>query len=198
MSTWTSKIVILAALAVSACAALPSPSRNAPTAIKLPDGMVVAGARGWCVDAETTHVAGNASVVVLGSCASLANDARLPRPPVRGVVTVSVEAFAADLPPADVLKTFFRTRDGRAALARDGHAESVEVLDMMTSRDALIIHARDASAPAPTIEDTWRAIFDIDGRFITISLKGIGNTTLPPGRGLAALDAQIARIRSVN
>jgi hypothetical protein len=199
MSTWTSKAALLAAaFLLAGCATLPGPSRNAPTAIRLPDGMVVAGTRGWCVDRSTLKVDDRAAVVMLGSCAALARDARQPHPVLSGVITVSVEAGAEAIPATNELKAFFRSPEGRAALARDGRATSVNILEMRTSGDTLFIHAKDKSAPRAASGDYWRALFDIDGRIVSVSLVGVGMPALPSPGGFATLDAHVRRLISAN
>jgi hypothetical protein len=50
MSTRTSSLVLVSILGLAACDAGGMVSR-APTRIVLPDGIVVAGADGWCIDA---------------------------------------------------------------------------------------------------------------------------------------------------
>jgi len=201
MSIWTSKSVaaLAAVAALAGCAGGFNITRNAPEQIRLPDGLVVAGARGWCIDQTTTRTGGDASVVVLGSCAAIAQDALLPRPLVPGVVTVSVEDAATGVPPADTLEAFLVTAPGRAALARDGRATSVDILETRRSGETLYLHAVDRSGwPRSVAQDYWRALFDIDGRFVTVSLVGLSKTPISRDDGLATLDAQIERLVDVN
>lgn len=200
MSTPTSRAVLAVALvALSACEAGLGVTRNAPAEVRLPDGMVIAGARGWCVDRSTTRARNEAAVVVFGSCAALSRNALLPQPPVPGIVTVSVEKAAGDVPPSDALAAFFETPEGRAAIARDGRPDSVEIVETRQAGDALLMHAVDRSGwPRDAAEDYWRAIFDIDGRFVTVSLVPLSDRPIPAGRGLAALEAQIRRLKRAN
>ena len=201
MSTWISKPLgaMVACAVLSGCDGGFNITRNAPEQIQLPDGLVVAGAHGWCVDQAATRTAGDTAVVVLGSCAAIAQNALLPRPLVPGVVTVSVEDMATDVPPTETLEAFLVTETGRAALARDGRAASVDILETRRSGETLYIHAVDRSGwPKNAAEDYWRALFDIDGRFVTVSLVGLSTTPISRGDGLATLDAQIARLIDMN
>jgi hypothetical protein len=200
MSTWTYKAACgLACALLAACDGGFNLTRNAPEAIALPDGLVIAGARGWCVDSASTRTQGDAAVVVLGSCAALARNALLPSPSVRGVVTVSVEDAAVGTLSPDVLEAFLKTGAGRAALARDGSAGSLQILETRTNDDALILHAVDRSGwPRSAAEDYWRALFDIDGRFVSVSLVGLSDSPIPPKAGLAALEAQVDRLKIAN
>jgi len=208
MSTWTSRVLIAAAaLGLAACDGGFNVTRNAPTEVRLPDGLVVGGAKGWCVDRATTRTAAETAVIVLGSCAAIARNAFAPRPEVPGVVTVSVETGAdaggdsgAGAAPAAALAAFFRTEAGRAALARDGRAASVRILETRQRGNALYLHALDQSAgrvpgAAP---DYWRALFDIDGRFVTVSLVGLKGRPIGRDEGLATLEAQVSHLSAAN
>ena len=183
MSIWTIRGLLLAAcLATAACDGGFNVTRNAPERVQLPDGLVVAGPRGWCVDRTTTRATADTAVVV------------------PGVVTVSIDGEAGDGPPAEVLEQFFGTDAGRAALARDGRADSVTILETRRSRDTFFIHAEDSgSAQMPgAATDYWRALFDMDGRFVSVSLVGLSNKPIGSADGLATLQAQIDRLKSAN
>ena len=201
MSTPISKAALLCAgLAIMGCDAGLNVTRSAPEGIKLLDGMVVSGTYGWCVDTNTTRTDGATSVVVLGSCAAIAGNALAPRPSVPGVVTVSVENNAGTPLPADLLADFIASPPGRAALALDGNADSVRILDSRKADGALFIHVDDRSTRAPNgpANDYWRALFDMNGRFITVSLIGLSERPIPPSRGFSTLKAQIDQLKSAN
>ncbi len=184
---------------LSACDAGLNVTRKAPEAVALPDGLVIAGARGWCVDSASTQTRNDATTVVFGSCAAIAQNALLPRPPVRGVVTVSVEEAANGTPPAEMLEAFLITDQGRSALARDGQATSVDILETRADDNTLILHAVDRSGwPVNAAEDYWRAVFDIEGRFVTVSLVGLSREPIGRADSIAALEAQIDRLRNAN
>lgn len=185
-------------IALSACGAAPNQTRDAPTRIQLSDGTVVAGAEGWCIDKASSPDGGSATVVVLGSCAAISGDSLLPRPIVPGVVTVSVEAQGGDLPDSETLEKFFISPAGRAALARDGDAESVAILDTRREDGLLYLHASDASAAPGASTEIWRALFDISGRFVAVSFYSRLEDAIDPEDGLATLSAQVEQIRSAN
>ena len=200
MSTWISKSCALAAVfALAACAEGLNITRNAPEAVRLPSGLVVKGSRGWCVDASTLQNTDEASVVVFGSCAAIAKNALLPRPDVPGIITVSVDNSDAGTAPADILDAYFATEQGRAALARDGRPDSVRILESRQADDALFLHAVDRSGlPTNVAEDYWRAIFDLGGRFVTVSLVGLTDDPIDRDDGLRTLEAQVDRLRAAN
>lgn len=200
MSTWTFKTVVAAAVfALSACDGTLPMSRNATEAVRLPSGVVVEGSRGWCVARDMLRTDEAASVVVFGSCAAITKEAAPDPSDVPGVITVSVDNTASGTAPADVLDAYFATERGRAALARDGRAESVRILETRQSGDALFLHAIDRSGvPFNAAEDYWRAIFDLGGRFVTVSLVGLADDPIDRATGLRTLQAQVNRIRAAN
>ncbi|QMU57216.1 MAG: hypothetical protein GKR98_02750 [Boseongicola sp.] len=191
--------LIAAGLVLAACTPGSNPTSSAPTAIKISGGLVIAGAKGWCIDGQTSRTTGPAAVVVLGSCASLSGNAFLPRAPVPGIVTVSVDSrITGGLLPG-TLKTLLLTDAGRAALARDGQSQSVKILETQTLDDALYVHLTDSSKlPKNTATDYWRALFDIGGRLVSVSLSGTAQNAIARDKGLLVLQGQIARLRAAN
>lgn len=199
MSTWTSKAIVAAfVLGLAGCDGGFGVSRQAPEQIALPDGLVVAGAEGWCVDVDSSQSGQTTAVVVLGSCAAIAKNANAPRPSVPGVMTVSVESAELQAPPADALEAFFDTDDGLAVLARDGNADSVRLLESKRDGELLYLHAQDDSELPGVASDYWRALFGLNGRLISVTLLGISGRPITSAEGLAALQSQIERMIAAN
>ena len=191
----------LAAAALVALAGCSNPmavTRAAPSEIALPDGTVIAGASGWCIDPSVSRPTDETAVVVLGSCAAIGQNALAPAPDVPGVVTVSVEKPGAVAPTPEQLESFFVSETGRAALARDGKASSVEILETRTDEDRLILYTADQSALPGASPRTWRALFDLGGRFVSVSLYGLEDQPFEPDDGRAALEAQVDQLISAN
>lgn len=199
MSTPTSRDLFLAlCLGLAGCAEGVTVSRAAPERIALPDGLIVAGARGWCVDRQSSRSGRGTSVVVLASCAAISRNALAARPDVPGVVTVSVESAPGSASSPAALEAFFGTATGRAALARDGDAGSIDILETRREGDLLFLHARDRSIPQGASSDTWRAIFDLDGRFVAVSLYGLRGRPIPPPAAFHTLAAHVDRLKDAN
>lgn len=207
MSTPISKLsVALAALGLTACEGGLSDfegfnvTRSAPERIELLDGVVVSGTRGWCVDTQTTRTDGETSVVVFGSCAAIAGNAFAPRPEVPGVLTVSVENEGGEVPPAEILQDFLTSETGRAALARDGSPQSVNILESRRDGDLLLFHVEDRSIRpvSGAAQDYWRALFDLDGRFVSVSLMGASDRPIDAPEGFEIVAATVDQIRSSN
>ncbi len=198
MPTCKAALLPLAFLFLAACAGGLGLSRNAPNQIELPDGTIVAGATGWCIDEATSRAGGGTIVVVLGSCAAIAREPAAPRPSVPGVVTVSVESEPGSVPDGETLQKFFVSDDGRAALARDGQAESVAILETRLEDDLLYLHAADTSAAPGASNEIWRALFGLGGRFVVVSFYSRLEDAIEAEDGLNTLAAQVARLRAAN
>ncbi|MDD9923157.1 MAG: hypothetical protein OXQ92_12915 [Boseongicola sp.] len=202
MSTWTYKVtaVLIAAL-LAGCDQFDFPmvSRQAPSVVKLSDGMVVAAADGWCIDERSSRFSSEPSVVVLANCVFLSRGSQAPQPDVRGIVTVSIEDPDLEAPDADTLLAFFKTNAGQAALARNGDPKRVEIIRTEKSDDIVYVHAKDLSPfDANVSQEQWRALFSIGGRFMSVSLVGPRPANLSSSEGFLTLDAQIAQLRLAN
>lgn len=190
-------LFLLGALALAGCET-GTVSRKAPESVRLSDGTVIEGPRGWCVDPSTTRAGPETAVVVLGSCAAIAGNANAPEPPVPGIVTVSLEREKSAVPSAKELAAYLATRQGRALLALDGRAESVRILETLVKGDKLFLRFRDKSVAPGASSETWRALFDLGGRFASVSLYAQEGEDISRDEGFAALSDQVDRLAAVN
>lgn len=201
MSTPISKaLLVAAAFGLAACEQDALVSRSAPSQVQLADGLIVAGSRGWCIDKRTSRLRATTPVVVLGSCAAIVKNARAPRPDIPGVVTVSVDDEASGLPAPDVLERFVASDAGKAVLARDGRPSSVDILAIRRRNDLFLMHVEDRSGQrAPgAARRYWRALFELDGRFVTLSLVSPDEQPIDAEAGFDTLVAQANRMRVAN
>lgn len=201
MFTWISKAAAVAGLLAigSGCGALPG-GTDAPEAVMVA-GVTVAGPQGYCVDTAASGDREFGAFVLLGSCASLSRDASRPHPGAPAVLTVTISesAIGEDEDVLARLERFFQTSEGRATLSRDGRAGSVELLTTEIERDALTLHAMDASGRGRGIHDEyWRALFTLNSRLVTLSVNALPDTPLRSDQGFATLNAFVARIRAAN
>ncbi len=213
MYTWTFR-KSLAALATVAgltgCTEAPDVTaagfgfaRTAPQTIAVANrSVVIGGPPGYCIDRPGSKLGGDTAFVVLASCATIARDPELGRPGAFGLLTASVDKEEADGPgllsSPEALEALLTSENGRAALARDGRADSVQILDLSRQDDAILIHLRDTSqAQLAGVENTyWRGLTDLNGRLVTISVVSFAERPLSADQGLATLRAFLARIRA--
>ncbi len=204
MSTWISRTLALSLLLVlPGCLTGPEVTRRAPEKIAVAGrSVVVAGPPGYCVDTAATKDSATGAFVLLGSCASIAGTSRAGAPAAPALLTASVSPTspAAAAASVDQLADFFRSDFGRAALARNGQAGAVRILNMRARGGALYIHASDTSGN-PTgslMPDYWRGIFNLGGRLVTVTVIGFAERPLTEVVSIATLDAFAARIRAEN
>lgn len=111
---------------------------------------------------------------------------------------VSVEAEAGALPNGATLQKFFATEAGRSALAQNGRAESVRVIESRMVDGQVYLRCSDESIGAAAAPETWRAIFGLDGRFVSISLYGPADEPIDSEKGFDALVEQVRKLRAAN
>ncbi|MDJ0629761.1 MAG: hypothetical protein QNJ44_15995 [Rhodobacter sp.] len=213
MSIWTCNRSLLAAASavfLSGCLQAPDVSRREGGTFRMPPetvtvagrSVVIGGPEGYCVDRSASRLRSKTAFVLLGSCASIAGDARAGAPSAAGILTASVSRDTGSGPAIDAvidqMAAYLTTPTGRAALARDGDAGSVEVLDSRREDGALFIHLRDTSAEVfPGLaQDYWRGLFDINGHLVTVSVVGFADQPMSTDTGLQVLRGFHARIRN--
>ncbi len=162
--------------------------------------VVIGGPQGYCVDRGASRTTGASPFVLLGSCASIAQDASVAAPAQAGVLTATVSppgrgpSFAASLPQ---LEAYLASPAGRAALARDGQPDSVKVLGIRPEGSALLVHLRDVSAQIVpgTAATYWRGLFEVKGRLVTVAVMSFEDQPMGSDAALVTLKGMIARIR---
>ncbi|OIQ75716.1 hypothetical protein GALL_426130 [mine drainage metagenome] len=206
MFTWISKARVfgvataLMILALGGCDAM----LNAPQTMSVAEGaVVIAGPTGFCVDPDASHDNATSSFVLLGSCASIAQSAQAGHPTIRAVLTAAVSAgsHGASISGNEAkLAAFFRAPQGRAALSRSGKAETVKVLSSGVRNGVFMIHARDVSAfPGQSVSpDYWRALFDLNGHIVTLSVMGVPQAPFTDRAALSTLQAFVQQTRTAS
>ncbi|MFC2966935.1 hypothetical protein [Acidimangrovimonas pyrenivorans] len=208
MSTWISNTIrfatirgaaglALAAL-LSACAGI---GGFVPHRMAVAEGsVIIAGPPGYCVDEKGSRDARRGAFVLLGSCASLSGSPYAPRPKVMAVLTAAVSGGRGGASIAgseDRLAAYFTSSDGRAALSRSGRAATVKVLDHHAGDGAFFLHLRDSSAfpGRPDKPESWRVLFDLNGRIVTLTVVGLPDKPIIPAQAEALLRDFMARVR---
>lgn len=205
MSTWISKPPLLAlagALLLAGCleGAPFGSGRAAPEVVQVAGGAVaIRGQRGYCVDPVATRDGADGAFVLLGSCASLSAGGRSEHPGRVAVLTASVvgDAEAGGIAGMEeALAAHFRTEAGRAMLSRTGDAGRVTVQDLRSEQGALILRVRDTSpfSGAAVGEEYVRAIFDLGGQIVTLTVIPLAAQPMEPQALSALLNEFRARV----
>lgn len=154
------------------------------------DAVTIAGPRGFCVDPRATKDSEGQAFVLLGNCAVLAAGNH-PQPDYRALLTAAVrenpggpisEQFTA-------VREYLSTNEGRALLSRSGDSSTVRLLDTVARGDVLYIYAQDTSdGYAPNMSSKhWRAVFDVQGRIVSVAVLGFESQPISKRDGLIAL-----------
>jgi len=165
--------------------------------------VVIAGPHGFCIDPTETKDRAKSAFVVLGSCAAISNIPIRPRPQIPAILMVTVSGETDSAPIAtsmEALAAFFKSDAGRAALSRDGKAQTVEVIETLGRNDAFYIHARDSSTDTlvGAGDEYWRALFNVKGRIVSASVVGLKEQPISTSEGFDTLGVFTDRIKSEN
>jgi len=200
MSTWISEAgafrrlfrragVLLAFAALSGCSGFGagglSFAPRAPQSALAANGAVkIQGPKGFCIVPGARKQTSDGDFLLLASCAAISGSARHPHPEIPALITVAVSASAWPMEfSGKELRGFFTSEAGRAALSRSGKPEDISILKMEERDGVFIMHLRDGSkASLPgTKSEYWRAMLDLHGRILTVSVI-IPSDTAPGNR----------------
>jgi len=164
--------------------------------------VIIAGPKGFCIDRDASQDRRiGAALTVLSDCRGLGGGLFAPRPAHPAVLTAAVAAAGRGLPidaAAPDLAAYFASRTGRAALSRAGKAETVNVLESLSSDGAFYLHLTDV-APfgwGAVQPDYWRALLMAGGRTVTVSVLASPEAPLSRDDGLALLREFVAALRA--
>lgn len=160
--------------------------------------VTVQGPEGYCVDTRVSRP--SRGFAALASCALISDIAVVPG--IEGLITVQVgSAGSAIVEGAEQdLARILRSETGAALLASDGAPSSVVMDRVETSAGLVIVHFTDRAPPAiDGLEQLeWRAFLDINGRLVTIGVRGFQRAPLTPAEGLRLLNRAAYSLRLAN
>ena len=182
---------------VLAFAACTSTNFSAPRSVSLGQGEVIAQTpAGYCVDALSSQPSND--FAMLAPCATLGGGDAVPT--VVGVATVQVGPANSGSIVTDelALRDYLITDEGATLLSQDGDAERVDILSTQAFNDQVMIHFTDTGAPpfAGLQNEEWRAFTDVNGRLVTIAVRGLAAAPLTDGPGATLLKLVLAGVRS--
>lgn len=179
--------------------------QKAPAMMQLAGGqMVVAGPKGFCVDVEASHEAPEGAFVLMGSCASLSHNFTAARPKKPAILTATV--FGGQDADTDIsaafpeMAKFLSSKPGRAALSRNGRANSVKIIQITSLDGVMYVHASD-SAPLQGRDveaEYWRAIFGLKGKIVTLTVLSLVDLPMDSETKRDLLDQFVAALQAAN
>ena len=138
---------------------------------------------GYCVDQRASKPGDG--FVVMAPCATLgAGD---PAPGAIGVATVQVGPpdSGAVAGSETALRDLLESEAGAVLLSTNGEAEAITILNSQALDNAVTVHFTDTgNAPMAGLQgEEWRAFTDIDGRLVTVAVRGLATAPLQDGTG---------------
>ncbi len=165
--------------------------------------VTIVGPHGFCIDPTQTKDKAKSAFVVLGSCAAISNAAHLPEPAIPAILMATVSGKTDGAPIAnstEALSRFFKSETGRAALSRDGKAQTVKVIETLSRNGVFYIHAHDSSTDtlAGAGDEYWRALFNVKGRMVSASVVALEEFPISKSEGFNTLGAFAGQIKTAN
>ena len=167
-----------------------------PTRISVLDrSVVIAAPEGWCIDTGASANGGTVAFVLLASCRALSGNPADPGPARPGLLTASIGTReAAALPTPGELDRYFASPRGRATLSRQGDQAAVTPGPSYALEGAFYIHAREDDADPTTGAHSWRAIFAVNSRLVTVTLRDLPGQPISDDEAFATVEGFAERI----
>ncbi|MGR3493175.1 MAG: hypothetical protein ACU0DW_14045 [Shimia sp.] len=163
-------------------------------AMNLRSGLNVAGPSGYCIDPASVNEQRDRASVLLASCANLGAESG---PAIPGLLVIT--ASPGTLGSPEVILSAVRDEGGVLALSRTGQEGTAALHGAKSTARAVYVNMSDVSPGAPPMTDPrhWKAIMDMGGQGIVISVYGAQDGPLSGAAGEAlARDAAQALLRA--
>ncbi|PJI86286.1 hypothetical protein BC777_2654 [Yoonia maricola] len=189
--------VLCGVLSVTACTLTDTATSPATRSVALGEGAVVATTpEGYCVDEVASQTARD--FAILAPCATLGAQAGVPS--VIGFATVQVGPAESGSAAVDelALRDYLITEDGARLLSQSGDAADVDILSSQAFNSQVMVHFADAGPPpfAGLQQEEWRAFTNINGRLVTIGVRGLAAAPLTEGPGATLLKLILAGVQA--
>jgi len=160
--------------------------------------IAIGGPPGFCINNRQSHTDAAGAFVALGPC----NPEQEGSSEIRGLLVAIVSpdaAFGKAMEPA-TLQAFFKSTAGRKSLSNSDNAETVDILDTISSNDVFFVHSRDNSDPLipDTIPESWRGFFPISGRMVSVSMVNFSENPISDSIVFNQLESFSTRIIQLN
>jgi len=187
-------VALIGVLTISACTPMIDPPSRS---VALAQGEVIATSpAGYCIDDIGSHP--ERDFAILAPCVTLGADTAAPS--LVGFATVQVGPADSGSVAADelALRDYLITEDGARLLSQTGDAEAVDILSSQAFNSQVMIHFTDAGPPpmAGLQGEEWRAFTNINGRLVTIGVRGLAVAPLQEGPGATLLKLVLAGVRA--
>lgn len=180
------------ALGIAAC----SPPTSVRSIALLEGEIIAITPDGYCVDGEISKP--GTGFAVMAPCATLGEPENAPD--IIGFATVQVgpRASGAVTGAEIAMRDFLITEAGAGLLSQAGNAQDVNILSTQAFNSQVMVHFADEGPPpfAGLQSEEWRAFTDINGRLVTIAVRGLAVAPLQDGPGAGLLKLILAGVQA--
>jgi hypothetical protein len=186
-------VALFGVLAITACTPVDQVARS----VALGQGAVIVSApAGYCVDRGSSQPAKD--FAMLAPCANLGQN--VAGPDIVGIATIQVGPVESGRIAADELglRDFLITDDGVRLLTKANNPDAVNVLSTQAFNDQVMIHFTDQGPPPldGLQREEWRAFANVNGRLVTIAVRGLAAAPLQDGPGATLLKQILAGVKA--
>ena len=169
--------------------------------------VTVSGPPGFCIDERLVDEARVGAFVFLSDCAANPGEGpSIARVPISAVLTASISnkglpgAEAGMAPALAQLETFLNTPFGQLTLSKSHHPETLNVISISHTDNAVYAFIQDATPTTHTGESPrfWRAFTEVNGRLAALSATGYNATDPEQKRIKAIIEAFVASMQAAN
>lgn len=155
-----------------------------------PGAIVLAAPAGYCVARDSVERTAASEFAAFTACQG---------PGAVLTATAGGPGSAQPVDPAE-MGAFLTSPAGRRALARSGNATAVTVHSVAAAGDVVLVRLTDRSRPPAAVApgESWRAVFVLGDRLVTLAAAPARGTTLPPGAGRALIGRFVGAMRAAN
>jgi hypothetical protein len=194
MSTWISKAVLFSLL-LSGCVmpdgtgGTQASNGGAERQVLLFADINLAGPAGYCPLPDTQRLLDDASFVAFAPC-----NGKL------GAVlaaTVGSDGSAAGIAlKSSTLEPYFNTEEGKAALRGEGSRDGISVHEVSDYKEAVVLRLTRVAQNKQS--DSWRALMQINGRLVTLSVRPRQGMTMSTATGSRMVSRFVDAMRKAN
>lgn len=169
----------------------------APTSsiVLVGEDVVAQTPRGYCVDMRASDPA--AGFAVVAPCATF--DATQDAPASFGIATIQIGAAGSGTVRGaeTTMRDFLTTDAGAALLSGTGNGDTVSGVSARKSDGRVTVRFTDSSPPgmAGLQSQEWRSFTDVNGRLVTIALRGLATAPLDDSTGTWLLNMIATGVR---
>ncbi|MDO6590901.1 dihydroxy-acid dehydratase [Loktanella sp. D2R18] len=180
-------------LAFAAC----TPDAAQKSVIFNESSVIVQAPTGYCIDGPASIP--SSGFAVIAPCASLGGTQAMPS--AAAVATIQIgaaESGAVDGSEA-TLRDFLESDAGATLLSSSGDSSTISAVEAQAADGRVIVHFND-SAPhrlQGLQTQEWRAFKDVNGRLVTVALRGLASVPLDDSTGIWLLNAMTTAVKPV-